>query len=68
MYPKTVDSSLKLTSPNLPKLILKPKPTGHWRWRNMATFAELLASDGDGDGNGNGNGMDENDNIMIGSV
>ena len=34
--------------------------------QNMATFAELLASDGDG--NGNGNGMDENDNIMFGSV
>ena len=32
MYPAIVDSSLKSTSPNLPKLILKPKPTGHWRW------------------------------------
>ncbi len=36
--------------------------------RNMATFAELLASDGNGDGNGNGDGMDESDIIMIGSV
>ncbi len=32
MYPVIVDSSLKSTSPNLPKPILKPKPTGHWRW------------------------------------
>ncbi len=32
MYPAIVDSSLKSTSPNLPKPILKPKPTGLWRW------------------------------------
>ncbi len=31
MYPKIVYSSLKSTSANLRKLILKPKPTGHWR-------------------------------------
>ena len=35
--------------------------------QNMATFAELLASDGNGNGNGNSNGMDKNNSIMIGS-